>query len=110
MQPDHSFWDPFGVFSDDTSSSLTKSPTPEEKKEEVARIKADFTKIEEKVSLLNKEKSKPVPNSKQQPPTAPKAVSDEEKREKIRELRKILRKYAKEAKRSSPLSKPRTPS
>jgi hypothetical protein len=107
MSNPNPFWDPFGAFSNDNSSSKRESASKlEGQKAQQSSHRADSEQISREVSLPRKEIQEPVPVSIAVPQTAPKAIDPDPLRTKIRELRKVLRKFEKEAKRDTRLSKP----
>jgi hypothetical protein len=75
----------------------------------LARIRAELDTIERKISFPIKENPNPVPKSDPKPKTSENVVSPDDRRTKIRELRKVLRGFEKEEKRSNRLSKPTIP-
>jgi hypothetical protein len=111
MSNSNPFWDPFGVFTVDNSSTQ-KAPEviPKEQKSNQSSLRAETVQPLSEISSTQSENKVPVPQRVSETRSNPEVVTPEARRSKIRELRKVLRKFEKEAKRDNRLSKPGVPS
>jgi len=110
MSHSNPFWDPFGLFSGD-NSSIQKVSDDKQKEQKMSQssLRADSVKTQSGISSTQSKIQEPVPQRIAETRTVPDVISPEARRLKIRELRKVLRKFEKEAKRDNRLSKPGDP-